>query len=67
MIDDLKADLSWMRAGNLVDEGGIISPDAEQCLGPHCRANLGQQRQMDGLIECQASHRCRECRAVEDT
>ena len=29
MIDELKPDLTWMRASNLVDEGGIISPNAE--------------------------------------
>jgi hypothetical protein len=29
MLDELKPDLSWMRASNLVDEGGIISPNAE--------------------------------------
>ena len=59
--------LPWMRTSDFVDEVVIVAAFAEESLGSHSRANLGQHREMGGIVQSKCGNGCGKSGSIQNT
>ena len=59
--------LPWMRTSDFVDEVVVVAAFAKESLGSHSCADLGQHREVSGIVQSKCGNGCGKSGSIQDT